>query len=132
MKLRLDEYYYLINDDIDDLEKYMPEDKLKLVTDYKKEHSNYLQEDDFWNLLDSFYSYINVLNSKYDILYIDLERSLVKYQAIISINNKYYSFEYYDSLGLNFDECVDANEDLVEVEPIEVKITKYINKNEIN
>lgn len=129
MKLRLDEYYYLINDDIDDLEKYMPEDKLKLVTDYKKEHSNYLQEDDFWNLLDSFYSYINVLNSKYDILYIDLERSLVKYQAIISINNKYYSFEYYDSLGLNFDECVDANEDLVEVEPIEVKITRYKCKN---
>lgn len=132
MKLRLDEYYYLINDDIDDLEKYMPEDKLKLVTDYKKEHSNYLQEDDFWNLLDSFYSYINVLNSKYDILYIDLECSLVKYQAIISINNKYYSFKYYDSLGLNFEDCVDANEDLVEVEPIEVKITKYINKNEIN
>ena len=129
MKLRLDEYYYLIKDDIDYLEKYMPEDKLKLVTDYKKEHSNYLQEDDFWNLLDSFYSYINVLNSKYDILYIDLERSLVKYQAIISINNKYYSFEYYDSLGLNFDECVDANEDLVEVEPIEVKITRYKCKN---
>lgn len=132
MKLRLDVYYYLINDDIDDLEKYMPEDKLKLVTDYKKEHSNYLQEDDFWNLLDSFYSYINILNRYYDILYIDLERSLVKYQAIISINNKYYSFEYYDSLGLNFEDCVDANEDLVEVEPIEVKITKYINKNEIN
>lgn len=132
MKLRLDEYYYLINDDIDDLEKYMPEDKLELVTNYKKEHPDYLNEDDFWNLLHSFYSYINVLNSKYDILYIDLECSLVKYQAIISINNKYCSFEYYDSLGLNFEDCVDANEDLVEVEPIEVKITKYINKNEIN
>lgn len=132
MKLRLDEYYYILKDDIDYIEEYMPEHVLETVNNYKKEHSNYLQEDDFWNLLDSFYSYINVLNRYYDILYIDLERSLVKYQAIISINNKYYSFEYYDSLDLNFEDCVDANEDLVEVEPIEVKITKYINKNEIN
>ena len=126
MKLRLDEYYYIINDD---LEKYMPEDKLELVTNYKKEHPNYLEEDAFWNLLDSFYSYISIVDIEYDILYIELERSLIRYQAIISINNKYYSFEYYDSLGLNFEDCVDANENLAEVEPVEVKVTKYVCKN---
>lgn len=131
MKLRLDEYYYILRDDIDYIEEYMPEYILETVNNYKKEHPNYLNEDDFWNLLDSFYSYISIVDIKYDILDIDLEKSRVIYQAIILIDGKYYSFTYLDSLHLYFEECVNADKDLVEMEPIETKITRYKCKNQI-
>lgn len=131
MKLRLDEYYYILNDDIDYIEEYMPEHILETVNNYKKEYPNYLNEDNFWKLLDSFYSYIRIVDTTYDVLEVDLEKSCVRYQAIISIGNKYYSFIYIVLLGLNFEECVNADKDLIEVEPVETKVTKYKCKNQI-
>lgn len=129
MKLRLDEYCYILNGDIDYIEEYMPEHILETVNNYKKEHPNYLDEDDFWKLLDSFYSYIKIVDITYDILEIDLEKGYTRYQAIISIDNKYYSFTYLVSLGLNFEESVNADKDLIEMEPVETKVIKYKCKN---
>lgn len=132
MKLRLDEYYYILNDDIDYIEKYMPEHILETINNYKKEHPNYLDKDDFWKLLDSFYSYISIVDIQYDILEVNLEKSYLRYLAIILIDGKYYSFTYLGSSYLNFEECVNANKDLIEMEPVETKVIKYILKNEIN
>lgn len=78
MKLRLDEYYYILNDDIDYIEEYMPKHILETINNYKKEHPNYLEEDAFWKLLDSFYSYISIVDREYDILGINLEKRLCK------------------------------------------------------
>lgn len=131
MKLRLDEYYYILNDDIDYIEEYMPEYILETVNNYEKEHPNYLNEDDFWKLLDGFYSHISIVDIEYDILAIDLEKSYVRYLAIILIDGKYYSFEYLDSPYLNIEDCVNADKDLIEREPVETKVTKYKCKNQI-
>ena len=129
MKLRLDEYYYILNDDIDYIEEYMPKHVLETINNYKKEHPNYLEEDAFFFFLYSFYSYISIVDIEYDILGIDLEKGYVRYLAIILIDGKYYSFEYLDSPYLNIEECVNADKDLREVEPVETKVTKYKCKN---
>lgn len=55
----------------------------------------------------------------------DLDKSYIDYTAIIKINDKYYSFDWHYTWYWDFEERVNANQDLVEVIPKEVTITKY-------
>ena len=83
-------------------------------------------QDEISNYLENIYSYIKVINSRYNINYIDLEKSYINYTAIIEIGNKYYSFDWYYTWNWNFKDRVDANQDLVEVFPKEVPTTVYV------
>ena len=83
---------------------------------------NYYEISDY---LENLYSYIEVIDSKYNINDIDLEKSYINYTAIIKINNKYYSFDWYYTWYWAFTDRVDADKDLIEVFPKEVTITEY-------
>ena len=106
MKLRLDEYYSIINEEWEDIESYMPEDMAEEFEKFRESH-------------------IEVINSRYNINYIDLEKSYINYTAIIKIKDKYYSFDWYYTWYWTFKDQVDADADLTEVIPKEVTITKY-------
>lgn len=54
-----------------------------------------------------------------------LEKSYINYTAIIKINDKYYSFDWYDTEYLDLDEQINVDKDLIEVFPKEVTITRY-------
>ena len=70
------------------------------------------------------YSYITIINIHYEIIDIDLEKGYIEYKAIIKIKEKYYSFIYRDSL---YNMCdYDTNQELREVKPTNVVVTKYI------
>ena len=56
----------------------------------------------------------------------DLDKSYIAYTAIIKINGKYYSFDWYDTRYWNFEDKVDEDRDLIEVFPKEVTITEYV------
>lgn len=50
----------------------------------------------------------------------------VEYQAIIKVNNKYYSFNYYQSPYWDFKDTVDEDTDLIEIFPKEVTTVIYV------
>lgn len=121
MKLRLDEYYYIINEDWGDIENYMPEDMAEEFEKFRESHT----QDEISDYLENLYSHIEVLNSRYDINDIDLEKSFIDYTAIIKIEDKYYSFDWYYTWYWNFEDRIDIDKELTEVFPKEITITKY-------
>ena len=121
MKLRLDEYYSIINDEWDDIESYMPEDMAEEFEKFRESHAQKI-----YDYLENLYSHIEVINSRYNINDIDLEKSYINYTAIIKINNKYYSFDWYDTWYWAFADRVDADKDLTEVTPKEVTTVIYV------
>ena len=122
MKLRLDEYYSIINEYWDDIESYMPEDMAEELSKFEKSHT----QDETFDYLENLYSHIQVIDTKYNTLDIDLEKAYTKYTAIININNKYYSFDWYDTWHWAFEDKVDANKDLTEVTPKEITTVIYV------
>lgn len=121
MKLRLDEYYSIISGTWEGIENYMPKDMAKEFEKFCESH-NYYEISDY---LENLYSYIEVIDSQYNINDIDLEKSYINYTAIIKINDKYYSFDWYDTEYWDFDEQVNADADLTEVFPKEVTVIRY-------
>ena len=124
MKLRLDEYYSIISGTWEGIESYMPKDMVKELLKFELSH-NYYEISDY---LENLYSYIEVIDSKYNINDIDLEKSYINYTAIIKINDKYYSFDWYDTEYWDLDEQVNADADLIEVFPKEVTVSRYKSK----
>ena len=112
MKLRLDEYYAIISGTWEGIESYMPKDMVKELLKFELSH-NYYEISDY---LENLYSYIEVIDSRYNI----------NYTAIIKIKDKYYSFDWYNTRYWNFEDKVDVDADLTEVFPKEVTITKYV------
>lgn len=123
MKLRLDEYYYILNRDyeLEEIEEYMPEDMADKYIKFCESHTR----DEIWNYLNNLYSHIEIINIQYRTNYFDLEKSYINYTAIIKIEDKYYSFDWYYTWYWNFKDQVDADKDLTEVFPKEVTITEY-------
>ena len=121
MKLRLDEYYSIISGTWEGIESYMPKDMVKELLKFELSH-NYYEISDY---LENLYSYIEVIDSKYNINDIDLEKSYINYTAIIKIKDKYYSFDWYDTEYWDLDEQVNADSDLTEVFPKEVTVIRY-------
>ena len=124
MKLRLDEYYSIISGTWEGIESYMPKDLVKELLKFELSH-NYYEISDY---LENLYSYIEVIDSKYNINDIDLEKSYINYTAIIKIKDKYYSFDWYDTEYWDLDEQVNADADLTEVFPKEVTVIRYKSK----
>ena len=124
MKLRLDEYYSIISGTWEGIESYMPKDMVKELLKFELSH-NYYEISDY---LENLYSYIEVINNKYNINSIDLEKSYINYTAIIKIKDKYYSFDWYDTEYWDLDEQVNADADLTEVFPKEVTVIRYKSK----
>ena len=124
MKLRLDEYYYILNAyyALEEIEDYMPKDIADKYLEFCESHN--LDEVD--NYLKRLYSYIEVINLEYTILDIDSEKGYIEYKAIIKVNNKYYSFDYYQSPYWNFEDTVDENTDLIEVTPKKITTIIYV------
>ena len=124
MKLRLDEYYAIINDEWDDIESYMPEDMAEEFEKFRESHT----QDEICNYLDNLYSHIEIINTHYSTNYFDLEKSYINYTAIIKIKDKYYSFNWYDTWYWTFEDQVNADADLTEVFPKEVTVIRYKSK----
>lgn len=122
MKLRLDEYYYIIDEYCETIEEYLPEDEADKYIEFCESHNL----DEINDYIDNLYSYIEIIDRRYNINDIDLEKSYINYTAIIKIKDKYYSFDWYDTRYWNFEDKVDADQDLVEVFPKEVTITEYV------
>ena len=122
MKLRLDEYYSIINEEWEDIESYMPEDMAEKLEKFEESHT----QDEIFDYLENLYSYIQVIDTKYNTLDIDLEKAYTKYTAIIKINNKYYSFDWYYTQYWAFVDQVDVDKDLTEVFPKEVTTVIYV------
>lgn len=124
MKLRLDEYYYIIDYydwDWQELEKYMPKEIADKFNEFKKAHT----DDEFPKYINKLYSYIEIIDTEYHISEIDLDASYIKYLAIIKINNKYYSF-YYDICPYRwFEDRIYINQELQEVKPKKKTIIVY-------
>lgn len=121
MKLRLDEYYYIISYDLDGIEDYMPENIANELDKFSEFHS----QDEIFDYIENLYSYIEVINPEYNINDVDLEKSLINYTAIIKIGDKYYSFDWYYTWNWRFEDRVDVDKDLVEVTPRKKTITVY-------
>lgn len=121
MKLRLDEYYAIISEEWEEIENYMPEDMAEEFEKFRESHTR----DEICNYLDNLYSHIEIINTQYCTNYFDLEKSYINYTAIIKIEDKYYSFDWYYTWYWNFEDQVDVDKDLIEVFPKEVTITKY-------
>lgn len=100
----------------------MPDDIADKYLEFCESHN--LDEVD--NYLKRLYSYIEVINLEYTILDIDSEKGYIEYKAIIKVNNKYYSFNYYQSPYWNFEDTVDENTDLIEVFPKKVTTVIYV------
>lgn len=124
MKLRLDEYYSIISGTWEGIESYMPKDMAKEFNEFCESH-NYYEISDY---LENLYSYIEVIDSQYNINDIDLEKSYINYTAIIKIKDKYYSFDWYDTEYWDLDEQVNADADLTEVFPKKVTVIRYKSK----
>ena len=124
MKLRLDEYYYILNRDygLEEIEDYMPKDIADKYLEFCESHNS----DEVDDYLEKLYSYIQVVNLEYTILDIDSEKGDTQYKAIIKGDNKYYSFNYYQSPYWSFKDTVYEDIDLTEVFPKEVTITEYV------
>lgn len=122
MKLRLDEYYYIINDEWDEIENYMPEDMAEELKKFEESHT----QDEIFEYLENLYSHIEVIDTEYKIDDLELDASRVKYIAIIKIGDKYYSFGYWKTHHWYFKDKVDVDEDLIEVFPKEVTTVIYV------
>ena len=122
MKLRLDEYYYILGDyEWEELEKYMPKEIADKFNEFKNTHT----DDELLKYINKLYSYIEVIDTEYHISEIDLDASYVKYLAIIKINDKYYSF-YYDVCPYRwFEDRMYINQELQEVKPKKEIIIVY-------
>ena len=79
-----------------------------------------------YDYLKLLYSYIQVINLEYTILDIDSEKGYAEYMTIIKVNNKYYSFDYYQSPYWSFKDKVDTDIDLIEVFPKEITTVIYV------
>lgn len=125
MKLRPDEYNWILSKG-DTIPENAPKEITDKIKQYRKAYynSNILTIDKCWQLIKEFYSYITIINIHYEIIDIDLEKSYIKYKAVIKIHGKYYSFIYRDSLYRDGD--YDADQELREVKPTNVIVTKYI------
>lgn len=121
MKLRLDEYYAIINDEWEEIENYMPEDMAEEFEKFEESHTR----DEICEYLENLYSHIEVINTRYRTNYIDLEKASINYTAIIKIEDKYYSFDWYYTWYWTFADQVEADKDLIEVTPKEVTVTEY-------
>lgn len=121
MKLRLDEYYAIISEEWEEIENYMPEDMAEEFEKFRESHTR----DEICNYLDNLYSHIEIINTHYRTNYFDLEKSYINYTAIIKIEDKYYSFDWYYTWYWDFKDQVDVDKDLIEVFPKEVTITEY-------
>lgn len=121
MKLRLDEYYAIISEEWEEIENYMPEDMAEEFEKFRESHTR----DEICNYLDNLYSHIEIINTHYRTNYFDLEKSCINYTAIIKIEDKYYSFDWYYTWYWNFKDQVDVDKNLIEVFPKEVTITEY-------
>ncbi len=121
MKLRLDEYYAIISEEWEEIENYMPEDMEEEFEKFRESHT----QDEICNYLNNLYSHIEIINTRYRTNYFDLEKSYINYTAIIKIEDKYYSFDWYYTWYWSFKDQVDADKDLIEVFPKEVTITTY-------
>ena len=121
MKLRLDEYYAIISEEWEEIENYMPEDMAEEFEKFSESHT----QDEICNYLNNLYSHIDIINTKYRTNYFDLEKSYINYTAIIKIEDKYYSFDWYYTWYWTFKDQVDADKNLIEVFPKEVTITTY-------
>ena len=123
MKLRLDEYYYILNENygLEEIEDYMPKDIAYKYLEFCEFHNS----DEVDDYLKRLYSHIQVINLEYTILDIDSEKGYAEYKAIIKINNKYYSFNYYQSPYWSFKDTVYEDIDLTEVFPKEVTTVIY-------
>ena len=104
------------------IEDYMPDDIADKYLEFCESHNS----DEIYDYLKRLYSYIQVINLEYTILDIDSEKGYVEYKAIIKVNNKYYSFDYYQSPYWDFKDTVDADEDLTEVFPKEITTVIYV------
>ena len=122
MKLRLDEYYSIISYDWEDIQDYMPEDMAEELLKFEESPN----QDEVFDYLENLYSYIQVIDLEYTVLDIDLEKGYTEYKAIIKVNNKYYSFNYYQTPYWSFEDKIDANVDLIEVFPKEVTTVIYV------
>ena len=122
MKLRLDEYYSIIKEEWEDIESYMPEDMAEEFEKFRESHTR----NEIYNYLKNLYSHIEVIDSRYNINYIDLEKSFINYTAIIKINDKYYSFDWDYTCYWNFKDTVDEDADLTEVIPKETTTVIYV------
>lgn len=121
MKLRLDEYYTIINDEWEEIENYMPEDMAEEFEKFEESHTR----DEICEYLENLYSHIEVINTRYRTNYIDLEKAFINYTAIIKIEDKYYSFDWYYTWYWTFADQVEADKDLIEVTPKEITVTTY-------
>ena len=121
MKLRLDEYYAIISDEWEEIENYMPEDMAEELEKFEESHT----QDEIFEYLENLYSHIEVINTQYRTNYIDLEKVFINYTAIIKIEDKYYSFDWYYTWYWTFADQVEADKDLIEVTPKEITITTY-------
>lgn len=122
MKLRLDEYYYIINGEWDEIENYMPEDMAEELKKFEESHT----QDEIFEYLENLYSHIEVIDTEYKIDDLELDASRVKYIAIIKIGDKYYSFGYWKTHHWYFKDKVDVDKDLIEVFPKEVTTVIYV------
>lgn len=100
----------------------MPEDMAEELEKFEESHT----QDEIFEYLENLYSHIEVINSRYNINNIDLEKAYINYIAIIKIEDKYYSFDWYYTWYWTFADQVDA--DLTEVFPKKVAVTRYESK----
>ena len=125
MKLRPDEYNWILFGG-DTIPENAPKEIADKIKQYQKAYydGDIITIDKYWQLIKELYSYITIINIHYEIIDINLEKGYIEYKAIIKINGKYYSFIYrespYGSDGYNVDQ------ELKEVKPTNVVITKYI------
>lgn len=125
MKLRPDEYNWILSQG-DTIPENAPKEIADKIKHYQKAYYNgdIITIDKYWQSIKELYSYITIINIQYEIEYIDLEKGYIKYKAIIKIKEKYYSFIYRDSIYDMYD--YDVNQELREVKPTNVVVTKYI------
>lgn len=107
-----------------DIESYMPEDMAEEFEKFRESHT----QDEIFEYLEDLYSYIEVIDTEYEIDDLGLDASRVRYIAIIKIEDKYYSFGYWETRHWYFEDKVDVDKDLTEVFPKKVTLTKYESK----
>lgn len=125
MKLRPDEYNWILFGG-DAIPENTPKDIADKIKQYQKAYydGDIITIDKYWQSIKELYSYITIINIHYEIIDIDLEKGYIEYKAIIKIKEKYYSFIYRDSIYNMYD--YDADQELIEVKPTNVVVTKYI------
>lgn len=125
MKLRPDEYNWILSE-WDAVPENTPKDIANKIKQYQKAYydGDIITIDKYWQSIRELYSYITIIDIHYEIIDIDLEKGYIEYKAIIKIKEKYYSFIYRDNIyGMD---DYDADQELKEVKPTNIVVTKYI------